>query len=57
MSHGRPRTAMELRKFTSFSCQLQVSVARVSHFLDNVAAAGIVPAVGDVPGCASLHHL
>ena len=23
-----------LRKFTSFSCQLQVSAARVSHFLD-----------------------
>ena len=35
MSHGRPWTAMELAKIhTSFSCQLQVNAARVSHFLD-----------------------
>ena len=27
-------TAMELREFTSFSCQLQVSSARASLFLD-----------------------
>ena len=33
MSHGCPWTAM-LREFTRFSCQLQVSYARASHFLD-----------------------
>ena len=35
MTHGRSWTAMELARIhTSFSCQLQVSSARVSHFLD-----------------------
>ena len=37
MSHGRPWTAMQFAKIhTSFSCQLQVSACRVSHFLDAV---------------------
>ena len=31
MSHGQ---RWNLRKFASFSCQLQVNAARVSHFLD-----------------------
>ena len=31
MSHGQ---RWNLRKFVSFSCQLQVNAARMSHFLD-----------------------
>ena len=34
MSDGRPWTAMELAKIQKLCCQLQVSAARVSHFLD-----------------------
>ena len=34
MSLGRPWIAMELAKIHKFYCQLQVSAARVSHFLD-----------------------
>ena len=34
MSHGK---RWNLRKFASFSCQLQVNAARVCHFLDAAA--------------------
>ena len=36
MSHGKRRN---LRKFTGFNCQLQVSAARESHFLDAILSA------------------